>query len=109
MNENDNLWRLKQALSEVYKIPAIKLDVIKYVNPIEDSNLGKSLSDLFFFNQEAIKIQKKDAKDMPRFELLNDDNESLTTRFDKIVDGWFDKYKNEKDIMGIVELLHLGS
>ena len=66
-NENESLWKLKQKLAEIYKIPATKLDVIKYVNPIEDSNLGKSLSDLFFFNQEAIKIQKKDAQNVPRF------------------------------------------
>lgn len=44
------LWRFKTLLSEVYNLPASKVDVIKYVNPIEDSNNGKSLSELFFFN-----------------------------------------------------------
>lgn len=44
VNENDTLWRLKVLLSEVYKVPANKLDVIKYVNPIEDTNQGKSIS-----------------------------------------------------------------
>ena len=65
---------LKKRLSEVYQISASKLDIIKYVYPIEDSNLGKSLNNLFFFNDEGVKIQKKEAKDLPRFELLNDDN-----------------------------------
>jgi hypothetical protein len=50
-NENESLWKFKKRLAEIYKVPATKLDVIKYVNPIENSNLGKSLSDLFFFNQ----------------------------------------------------------
>lgn len=50
---------LKKRLSEVYQVPATKLDVIKYVHPLEDANLGKSLNNLFFFNEEGAKIQKK--------------------------------------------------
>lgn len=46
---------------------------------------------------------------MPRFELLNDDNESMTARFDKIVEKWFSDYQNEKEVMGIEELQKLGS
>ena len=59
INENETLWMLKKRLSEVYKLPALKIDVIKYVNPLEDSNLAKSLNNLFFFNEEGVKIQKK--------------------------------------------------
>ena len=100
---------MKQKLSTVYGLPPTKLDVIKYVHPIEDANLGKSLCNLFFFNEEPIKIQKKDAKEIPRFELLNDDNESLTDKFERIVDKWFNKYKNDQDIMTIEELIKLGA
>lgn len=81
INENDTLWRLKVALSEVYKLPPEKLDIIKYVSPIGDTNNGKSISELYFFNEEGVKISKKEIKDIPRFELLNEDNESLTDRF----------------------------
>lgn len=31
-------------LSPVYNVPAEKLDIIKYVNPIDDVNNGKSIS-----------------------------------------------------------------
>jgi len=44
------LWRFKQVLAEIYKESVNNIDVVKYVNPIDDTNLGKSLSDIHFFN-----------------------------------------------------------
>lgn len=68
-------------LSPVYNVPAEKLDIIKYVNPIDDVNNGKSISQLYFFNEEGIKVSKREPKDIPRFDLLNEDNETMTDRF----------------------------
>jgi hypothetical protein len=38
------------------------VDVIKYVDPMPDTNNGKSLNELLFYDKENIKIQKKPAK-----------------------------------------------
>ena len=54
-------------------------------------------------------MQRRDPKDIPRFDLLNEDNESLTDRFDRIVESWFNQFKNEKNILGIEELKKLGA
>jgi hypothetical protein len=50
ISDNETLWTLKRRLAPIYGLHPTKLDVVKYVNPIDDSNLGKTLSDLFFFN-----------------------------------------------------------
>ena len=44
-----------------------KIDVVKYVNPIEETNNGKAISDLNFFNEETIKVQRREARDIPRY------------------------------------------
>lgn len=78
MNENNTLWELKGRLSEIYGEPVNKLDVIKYVNPIEDQNNGKALTDLHFFNEEGIKVTRRDPREIPRHELLSPDGHSLS-------------------------------
>lgn len=78
INENQTLWKLKVLLAPVYGLPPTSVDIVKYVNPIEQVNHGKSLSELFFFNEEGIKIQKKGPREIPRFELLTEDHEALT-------------------------------
>lgn len=51
INENATIWDLKVKLSPIYSEPVDKIDVIKYVNPIEETSFSKSLSDLHFFNE----------------------------------------------------------
>jgi hypothetical protein len=85
MNENSTLWDLKLKLAELYGEPVTKIDVVKYVNPIDDQNNGKALSDLHFFNEEGIKVTKREPRDVPRHELLAPGGEHLTERLEAIV------------------------
>jgi hypothetical protein len=94
VNENITLWDFKGKLAEVFNEQISKIDVVKYVNPIEDVYNGKSLSDLHFFNEEGIKIQKREPRDIPRHELLTPEKEGLSFRFGQIVEKWFNGYRN---------------
>lgn len=94
INENATLWDLKIKLSPIYSEPADKIDVIKYVNPIEETSFSKSLSDLHFFNEEGIKISRRDPKEIPKHDLVSIDGTALHPKFEKIVQKWFFEYKN---------------
>lgn len=94
VNENTTLWEFKGMLAGIYGEPISKIDVVKYVNPIEDSHNGKSLSDLHFFNEEGVKAQRRDPKEVPRHELLSSNGLALSERFNLIVEKWFDSYKS---------------
>ena len=59
VNENLTLWKLKEKLAAIYNESIYQIDVVKYINPLDDSNLGKSLQELHFFNELTIKIQRK--------------------------------------------------
>lgn len=50
MNENDTLWKLKLKMAEIIKENPLDIDIIKFVNPVDDGYMGKSLIDLFFYD-----------------------------------------------------------
>lgn len=93
MNENSTFWELKLRLAEIYSEPVSKIDVVKYVNPIEDTNNGKAITDLHFFNDENIKVIRREPKEIPRHELATPDNKRLSARFEAIVEKWFNDYQ----------------
>lgn len=43
-NENISIWSLKKLLSEIIKESPETIDIIKYSDPMKDTNNGKSLS-----------------------------------------------------------------
>ena len=52
--------------------------MIKFVNPIDDRFNGKSMSDMFFYDGENIKIAQKGVKVLPKHNLLNSDGTGLS-------------------------------
>lgn len=54
------------------------IDVTKFSDPIKDSNNGKSISDLFFYDNETIKVGKKSPQMIPRCNLLNEEKTETT-------------------------------
>ena len=46
--------------------------MFKFNTAISDELNGKSLSELHFYNDETIKVERKSVKDIPRKELLNE-------------------------------------
>jgi hypothetical protein len=67
--------------------------VVKYVNPIEDTNNGKAITDLHFFNEESIKATRREPREIPRHELVTHNNKRLSARFEAIVEKWFADYQ----------------
>lgn len=86
------LWDFKIKLADIYEEKPSSIDVIKFINPFEDSNNSKSLQALCLFNEEVIKIQRKTPKDVPRQDLLTSDNQNLSDKFNRIVEKWFHTY-----------------
>ena len=95
VNENMTFWKLKEAVAEGFDEPVHKIDLIKYVYPIDEALNSKSVGDLHFFNEEVVKVQRKDVKPIPRHELLSENKRNLSERFDKIVQRWFEAYNRE--------------
>lgn len=50
-SENMTLWDLKNKLAPIFNQPVGKIDLVKYVDPIADSQNGRSIQDLHFFNE----------------------------------------------------------
>lgn len=71
------------------------IDIIKYVDPMPDTNNSKSLNDLSFYDKETIKIVKKAPKLIVRGSLVNEGKSEVSSKFKRIIVGWFNKYKNE--------------
>ena len=46
--------------------------MFKFNTAISDELNGKSLTDLHFYNEETIKVERKPVKDIPRKELLSE-------------------------------------
>ena len=65
------------------------IDVIKFVNPVDDAFNGKSLSDMFFYDGEPIKIAQKAAKLIPKHSLMNSSGDDICEKFYTIVKKWF--------------------
>ncbi len=57
------------------------LVVLKFNTAISDELNGKSLTDLHFYNDETVKVERKPVKDILRKELLNETGEALTPKF----------------------------
>lgn len=70
------------------------IDVIKYIDPMADTNNSKSLNDLSFYDRESIKIVEKVPKLIVRGNLVNEEKSEVSTKFRRIIAGWFNKYKN---------------
>lgn len=94
VNENTTLWEFKGLLAGVYGEAVGRIDVVKYVHPIEDGHNGKSLSDLHFFNEEGVKVQRREPREVPRHELLSGNGQALSERFGAIVEQWFERYRS---------------
>ena len=101
------MWKFKNLISDIIKTPPEKIDVIKFVNPIDDGFNGKSLSDMFFYDNENIKISQKMPKPIPKHSLLSNDGDQLSEKFAKIVKKWFDEFKNEQGNLGYEEMKKL--
>lgn len=108
MNENTTFWELKLRLAELYSEPVSKIDVVKYVHPIDDTNHGKAITDLHFFNEEAIKATRREPRDIPRHELVSLDGKRLSDRFERIVEKWFAGYQHQ-GLLGLEGLFRLST
>lgn len=40
---------------------------------------------------------------------MSEDNSTMTDRYEAIVEGWFNKYKNKEEMMCLEELMKLGA
>ena len=92
VSENCTIWRFKVLIGEITKDNPNNIDVIKFVNPIDDGYNGKSLADLFFYDGESIKIAQKPPKVIPKYSLINSAGEDLSEKFLNIVKKWFNEF-----------------
>lgn len=98
-NENQTLWNLKRKIMQAIGQRIEDIDVIKYSDPIPDTNHGKSLTELLFYDNESIKIDKTKPKVIPKGNLLNDDKTDVSQKLEKVIQIYFNFYKN-KEING---------
>ena len=91
-SENCTVWKFKNLIGEIIGDSPTNIDVIKFVNPVDDAYNGKSLSDMFFYDGEAIKIAQKGAKLIPKHSLMNSSGEDISEKFCMIVQKWFREF-----------------
>ena len=89
VNENCTIWKLKLLIGDIIKDSPNNIDVIKFVNPVDDGYNGKSLTDMFFYDGESIKVAQKTPKVIPKYSLVNSTGEDLSEKFLNIVKKWF--------------------
>ena len=61
---------------------------------MSDTNNGKSLTELLFYDNESIKIAKKPTKPLQRSDLFNKDKSDLSEKFEAIIKNFFNQYRN---------------
>ena len=105
-NENTTIWKFKTMIGEIIRENPSNIDVIKFVNPVDDGYHGKSLSDMFFYDNESIKIAQKPPKMIPKHSLVNSTGDDLSEKFLTIVRKWFDEF-SQNDRMNIEDMQKL--
>lgn len=76
------------------------IDVIKYTDPMLDTNHGRSLVELIFYDNENIKITRKAVKPIPKEDLFNEDTSDVSPKFERIITLLFHAYKS-KEVDGL--------
>ena len=94
-------------IGEIIKDSPSNIDILKYQNPLNDAYNGKSLSDMFFFDGEGIKIAQRAPRLIPKHSLVSPDGETLSNNCATIVEKWYNEYKNSEGVLRMEDMKRL--